>query len=569
MKKNIVDIVSLALVCIAVGGVALANAVQPDRPTVSEVENRTLAEMPDFSAEALFDGSYFRGSSAFFSDTFLERDRLVSLSKKMDTLKGVDYRPDGEDAFILLSTSGGEAETSDDEMQAMLDAAFKELYGETDAPETGIPETEVPETAAAETDLPETSSPETAPAETDAPETEPAETEAPARLTLTKSQVKLTVGSGAVVYAVPEPADEAFSADRVTWRLSDEGIASVSLNANGGFDIKGLAAGTSTLTVCYEDCQAECEITVTEITGVTQTGQAADFVTSDMFIYGDAVYTIAYYSEECSSNYARTAAYYKSLFGENVRVSIATAPISSAMVDTEAVKAVIPDQGEMLLKLGGLVDPSVNFADTYTPMRLHRDEYLFFKSDHHWTQRGAYYAYTAFAESIGLTPTPLEEFDYSVINEAYSGSMYSFTKDERVRQFKDKIEVFLSKKPHTMTVTTSSGSVYTYDSAVAPYSTTYSAFIAGDNPYTVINVPENPQDFNILVLKDSFGNALVPFLCEHFGNIIVVDVRHASFNIYEQLKDYGLTDILFVNNIQAVNSYAWSKMYLEAAGGAG
>ena len=92
------------------------------------------------------------------------------------------------------------------------------------------------------------------------------------------------------------------------------------------------------------------------------------------------------------------------------------------------------------------------------------------------------------------------------------------------------------------------------------------SFIAGDNPYTVINVPENPQDKNILVLKDSFGNAFVPYLCEHYGNIIVVDVRYTDMNVYEHLKDYGLTDIVFVNNVQAALSTTWSKMYLKAVG---
>ena len=82
----------------------------------------------------------------------------------------------------------------------------------------------------------------------------------------------------------------------------------------------------------------------------------------------------------------------------------------------------------------------------------------------------------------------------------------------------------------------------------------------------MINVPENPQDRNVLVLKDSYGDAFVPFLCEHYGNIIVADVRYIGFNLYEKLKDYGLTDIIFLNNIQAANSYSWPKMYMSAVG---
>ena len=116
-----------------------------------------------------------------------------------------------------------------------------------------------------------------------------------------------------------------------------------------------------------------------------------------------------------------------------------------------------------------------------------------------------------------------------------------------------------------MTVTTSNAATYKYDTSIVNTNKTYVTFIAGDNPYTVINVPDNPQDKSILVLKDSFGNAFVPFLCENYGNIIVVDVRYSNFNIYDQLKDYGLTDIVFVNNVQAITA-SWAKMYLAAVG---
>ena len=51
----------------------------------------------------------------------------------------------------------------------------------------------------------------------------------------------------------------------------------------------------------------------------------------------------------------------------------------------------------------------------------------------------------------------------------------------------------------------------------------------GDNPYAVIHVPENPQDKSILVIKDSYGNAFVPYLTEHYGNIVVVYPSQLSF----------------------------------------
>ncbi len=569
--KKLIDIVSLSLAAVVVGGIGILNLTQTDRPTVSEMENRVLAEMPEFSMESLFDGSYFRGLSAFVSDTFIERDRLVALSKKMDTLKGIDYKLGGEDSFVVLNPTGDTRETADANAGSILDQAFENLNKpETEDSSSDPTETTPPVSGEIEIDPSETEVSETEVSETELSETEPLETEEPyyvRSLTLSKEAVKLTVGSGTVIHAYLDTNDP--SPDNVRWSVSDPAVLSISVNPNGGIDIKGLAEGTCTLHCRYgTELNASCEVTVkaVSVSPPPQQDATADFLTNGMFIYGDAVYTQAYYSEANASYYARTAAYYKSLFGSKVRMNVVVAPVSSMVVDNEKVKASIADQGELLKRMAALTDSSVNFVDVYPTMYEHRHEYLFFRSDHHWTHLGAYYAYAAYAESVGLTPTPLAEFERKVLSTDYRGTMYMYTQDERVKNFVDTVEAYIPTKPHTMTVTGTDGKTYRYNSSVVETSSTYVAFIAGDNPYTVINVPDNPQDFNVLVLKDSFGNALIPFLCEHYGNIIVVDTRHASFNVYEQLKDYALSDIIFVNNIQAANSAAWPKMYLSAVG---
>ena len=651
MKNKIVDIVCLCLVGAIFGGTALWNLVQPNRPTVSETEKRKLAAMPELTVSSLTDGSYFAGVSAFISDTFVARDRLVGLSRRMDTLKGFDYALDGADNFVVLNPSGEQKSgdntgttPEDEEHAAAIDAVFDALFNggseasgqdesENDGPENvptddqnddqndgqndeasdGQSDVEItppgPDTAEGE-DRAETEAPETDPApdaaETTAPEP-PAETEASAgavpdpgdvlagldrgdgedaadsagsepedggetyralSLKLSKQKLNLTVGTGTVLYAYAESTDP--NGAVVHWANSDKNVATISINPNGGIDVKAVGPGTAKLTCTIDNFKAECEVKVSELTlGVDFTppdndeNLNADFLPDGLFIYGDAVYTQAFYSPVNANWYAKTAAYYAKLFG--CRVSTVVAPVSSMVIDNPNVKAKVSDQGDILQKMRDLCDASVNFVDTYTPLYEHRDEYLFFRTDHHWTQRGAYYAYTAFAESVGLTPTPLSFFEFKVHQEEYHGSMDLYTNDTRVQSFKDSVEAFYPTKQNTMTLTDKNGKTWQYSSCINNNSG-YLCFIGGDHPYTVINVPDNPQDKNILVLKDSFGNAFVPYLCEHYGNIIVVDVRWTNMNVYEQLKDYGLTDIVFINNIQAANSYAWSKMYMAAVG---
>jgi len=570
LKK--IDIITLILTATLFGGAACANLFQTDRPTESVEEKRELQTLPEFSWKNLADGTYFSEWALYVSDTFIGRETLVSLAKKMDTLMGTELSIGGDDKFVLLQTGSNKDDGA--ETDNRLENAFAQLESnkaETEAPETEpVPdETDTPETDAPETEAStETTESETDAAETDEnTETEPETDPTPIyQLVLSRESIQLTVGSGAVIYA--SLVSDSNISMPITWSISDKNIATIARNPKGGIDVKGLTEGSCTLNCSTEDgITASCVVTVKTVTaGNANENETPDFKENGLFIFGDAVYTGGYYSDANAKYYAQTAAYYKSLFGENTRMNLVVAPVSAVTIDNPEVKKKITNQESALQKMEAHCSDSVNFVNTYNSIYSHRDEYLYFRSDHHWTARGAYYAYTAFAESVGLTPTPLDQFDYSIINDNYHGSMYAYTKDERVLAFKDMVEVFMPRKEMTMTVTMPNGSTVIYDSCIRTASANYVSFLAGDNPYTVINVPENPQDFNVLVLKDSFGNAFVPFLCEHYGNIIVVDTRYTDMNVYEHLKDYGLSDIIFVNNIEAANSTAWSNMYLKAVG---
>lgn len=532
-KRRRTDVICIIICAVILFTVSFVNIFQVNRPTQSEVEKRKLAEFPKFSFSSLVSGEFTEGINSFFADTFIGRDKIVTLSKKLDTLRGFDYNL-GDGSFVILNNGGTSASSDTSDIGNRLDSL---LSGEA----TGTSE-------------PQESS--------DVPE-EPVNE----GLKLSKSQLTLTAGSGAVLAA--ESSDE----EAFTWSVSDESV--VSLSADGATaNIKAIAEGSTVVTCTAGESSASCSIKVEPIsTGGVDNGDTADFMTNGLFIYGDAVYTQCWYIPENVQTYAKVAAYYKKLFPD-ARVNVCIIPTSAIKIDNEEIKSQLADQEAIFNSMEEIMsDPAIlggqeiNFINTYYEMYAHRDEYIYFKSDHHWTQRGAYYAYKAFVESAGLEATPVDGFDIEILTEDYSGSMYEYTKDERVKSFKDTIEAFMTKKNLTMTVTDRSGATNTYSEAIMTWSETYSAFLCGDNPYTVINVPENPQDRNILVLKDSYGNAMVPFLAENYGNIIVVDTRYTSMNVCEMLADYDLTDILFINNLEAANSPAWTDMYLRAVGG--
>ncbi len=213
-------------------------------------------------------------------------------------------------------------------------------------------------------------------------------------------------------------------------------------------------------------------------------------------------------------------------------------------------------------------------VDTWSELSQHSTEYLYFRTDHHWTQRGAYYAYVAFCKAAGMTPHALSEYETGVV-ENFVGTMSIYAKDyaDRFYNNPDSVEYFRPINPSTMTVYTSPpmanggarSVVASQESAdKMARSAKYSMFIAGDNPISHI-VSDTVKNGRVcIVTKESYGNALVPFLTDHFEEIYVIDPRQfnadgkPSLNLISFAKEHGATDIVCVNAavlLPGINKY--------------
>ena len=82
----------------------------------------------------------------------------------------------------------------------------------------------------------------------------------------------------------------------------------------------------------------------------------------------------------------------------------------------------------------------------------------------------------------------------------------------------------------------------------------YNAFIGGDNPYTVISNPEVEDDSACVVIKESFGNALVPYLVDHYHTVYVLDYRYWTGDLQSFVKENGVEDVVFINNLSAIRN---------------
>ncbi len=538
MKHNPIDKAMLLLVCTLVLVLALLNICQTDRPTVSETENRNLATMPEFTVSSLLDGSYFRNTTKFFSDTFYGREPMVNFSKKLDRLKSLSIFYSNDDDFSVIIDPNAT-------MPPATQDTLPTLPPLTQPPTTTSPW--VPTFPTHPTDPNNPTNP-----------TNPTQPVIP--LVLSDSSASIIAGATHVISA---QVGQGYGL--LTWRTSNPAVATVSPSGSSAATITGVAAGTAEIsaTVAGTDGQTHtlvCTVTVTEPV-IEKPDDVADFLPNGLIIYKGAAYSQSWFAgENTAKSFASVYDRYAQLFPD-ATVSVVPAPLATITITDPEVTSKISNQGWILDQMEKYMPESINFVNLKEVYKAHASEYLFYKSDHHWTHRGAYYAYAEFVRSRGMEPTPIEDFEVKILSTKYIGSMYYYTGDERVKTFYDTVEAYLPTKDCTMTIYGTQWGTLKRNYCIDTAYTNYLAFLMGDNGYTVINVPENPQDKNILVIKDSYGNAFVPYLTEHYGNIYVVDPRHVSMDVLEEFKNIHLTDIVFMTNSQSANNTAWYKYF--------
>lgn len=202
------------------------------------------------------------------------------------------------------------------------------------------------------------------------------------------------------------------------------------------------------------------------------------------------------------------------------------------------------------------LNPKIKTVDAYTALSEHKDEYVYFRSDHHWTGLGAYYSYLEFSKVANFHPLDITSLEKRT-KENFLGTSYSSTQDSKLASNPDYVDYWIIPGDYT---------VYRYakgspnnpelSSLLAEYvsgGNSYSVFLHGDHP--LITVKTNIKNHRkIVVVKESFGNAFSPFLAYNYEEVHIIDQRYFERNIIEYIKENNITELLFINNIFAANT---------------
>lgn len=210
------------------------------------------------------------------------------------------------------------------------------------------------------------------------------------------------------------------------------------------------------------------------------------------------------------------------------------------------------------------LDSRVRGVRVFDTLLSHNSEYLYFRTDHHWTADGAYYAYEKFCKEKGILPNSRDDYEIRQFDN-FVGSFYSFGNQAAVlAENPDIITAYTPKGTNVMNYTDQDGMTWEWDvvadAAAYDRGSKYSCFIGGDNPYSIIQNPAIQDGSSCVVIKESYGNAFVPFLVDHYQTVHVVDYRYFLGNIPEFVVQNNVQDVIFVNNADAVSESAVEYM---------
>lgn len=233
------------------------------------------------------------------------------------------------------------------------------------------------------------------------------------------------------------------------------------------------------------------------------------------------------------------------------KVTFLLAPSASVIYPEELpLGAPMVDEDGMLDEIFAKVGTTASVLDLRSVFTEHKDQYLYFKTDHHWTPAGAYLAYQQFCAVKGLTPFDTSAHE-AVTIENFQGTHYSATRLWNVEN--DSITYYPLE--NTMTIFQTTG-----EAQYEPLSTEnlintdkfatrdkYAAFLDGNNGYSVV---QGNGTGSILVVKDSYANSFVPYLTENYAKIGVVDFRNFRYGLDSTIEKEGYDEVLILYNFQ-------------------
>lgn len=208
------------------------------------------------------------------------------------------------------------------------------------------------------------------------------------------------------------------------------------------------------------------------------------------------------------------------------------------------------DQNAQLKRTEEIVSAAgIQWIDAAKTLNQHKNEEIYYRTDHHWTTKGAYYAFQEAAGDLGILQEEMTAFVPHTVTEAFNGTLSATSGYERSRR--ENIDIYLPEKNDTKVVVNyveeKEKSASMYSSEKLEEKDKYGMFLNGNHALVDIKTTSE-KNRRLLILKDSYANCFVPFLTPYYREIVLVDPRYYYGDLDDLIEEDRITDVLFLYN---------------------
>ena len=205
------------------------------------------------------------------------------------------------------------------------------------------------------------------------------------------------------------------------------------------------------------------------------------------------------------------------------------------------------DQTQMFSMVRKDLGDSVEWIDVSTELNKHKTEKIYYKTDHHWTTLGAFYAFQAAAPSLGIEGDLAGKYVSYAVSDSFNGMLAS--KSGVNLGEKEQIDIYVPTEEDTDLIVDyvdeGKRSTSLYDSSKLKEKDQYTVFLGGNSSLLDIRTVSTSTK-RLLLVKDSFANSFIPFLTPYYREIVVVDPRYYSGTINDLMDSYRISEVLFL-----------------------
>lgn len=205
------------------------------------------------------------------------------------------------------------------------------------------------------------------------------------------------------------------------------------------------------------------------------------------------------------------------------------------------------DQTQMFSMVRKDLGDSVEWIDVSTELNKHKTEKIYYKTDHHWTTLGAFYAFQAVAPSLGIEGDLSGKYVSYAVSDSFNGMLAS--KSGVNLGEKEQIDIYVPTEEDTDLIVDyvdeGKRSTSLYDSSKLKEKDQYTVFLGGNSSLLDIRTVSTSTK-RLLLVKDSFANSFIPFLTPYYREIVVVDPRYYSGTINDLMDSYRISEVLFL-----------------------